>query len=46
MYEKKSFTVEEQVQQFKDHGLFISESDKMSSIANAIKGWYEADINL
>lgn len=46
MCKKNVLTIEEQVQQLKDHGLFISESDKMSSIANAIKGWCEADINL
>lgn len=46
MYGKKAFKIEEQVQQLKDRGLFISESDKMKSVANAIKGWYQAEINL
>jgi len=38
MYEKKAFTIKEQVQQLKDRGLFISELDKMKSLANTIKG--------
>jgi|GEM_PF-1209117 len=46
MCKKNVVTIEEQVQQLKDRGLFISELDKMNSVANAIKGWYEADINL
>lgn len=46
MYAKKAFTIEEKVQQLKDRELFISESDKMTSLVNAIKGWYQTDIDL
>lgn len=38
MYEKKAFTIEEQVQQLKDRGLFISESDKNEVGSKCHKG--------